>query len=100
MDVLAIAGFCSFGLFIGILIGWFVNDDTTSKDKDKAYVKVVIAISGSAVSFVPLFAPLVGRERWFYPIALLVGLLISPLLDVYFQWFYSRPRVIALFPKK
>lgn len=98
MDGLAIAGFCSFGLFIGILIGWFVNDDTT-KDKDRSYVKVVIAISGSAVSFVPLFAPLIGRERWFYPIALLVGLLISPLPAVYFQWFYSRKSIKALFPK-
>ena len=79
MDGLAIAGFCSFGLFIGLLIGWFVNDDKTSKEKDKGYVKIVIAIGSSAVSFVPLFAPVTGRERWFYPIALLVGLLVSPL---------------------
>lgn len=99
MDALAIAGFSSFGLFVGLLIGWFVNDDKTSKGADRAYAKVIIAIASSAVSFIPLFAPVAGRERWFYPIFLLVGLVVSPLFDVGLQWFYTRKNVVALFKK-
>lgn len=87
MDCLAIVGFSCLGLFVGLIVGWFCNQE---KEPDsKSYSSIILAVGGTAASFIPLFSPKTGREIWFYPIALLAGLLIAPFLDVAYNWFYG-----------
>jgi hypothetical protein len=87
MDSLAIVGFYCLGTFVGLVVGWAVNQE--SELELKSISSMILAVGGSGASFIPLFSPNAGREIWFYPIALLVGLLIAPLLDVAFNWFYG-----------
>lgn len=93
MDCLAIAGYSALGIFIGNLVGWAVN--TWEGQTAKGYTALIGAVAGVA-SIVPLFSPKVGGEMWFYPIFLLIGLLVSPLLDLAFSWFYGLPSVKAI----
>jgi len=87
MDQLAMVGFSCLGIFVGLIVGWFVNQE--KEPTAKAYTSIILAVGSTAVSFIPLFSPTKGREIWLYPIALLAGLLIAPFLDVAYNWFYG-----------
>jgi len=87
MDFLAVAGFTCLGLFVGLIVGWFMNQKKALDGKGVS--SIILAVGSSAVSFIPLFSPKAGREFWFYPIALLVGLLIAPFLDRAYDKFYG-----------
>jgi hypothetical protein len=87
MDCLAITGFSCLGIFIGLIVGWFVNSE--KEPGPRSYGAIILAVGGAATSFIPVFAPTTGREIWFYPIALLGGLLTAPYLDVAYNWFYG-----------
>ena len=88
MDGLAIAGISCLGLFVGLIVGWFVNQEEPLSAKSVS--SIIVALGGSAVSFIPLFSPKADRELWFYPIALLVGLLIAPFLDKAYDKLYRK----------
>lgn len=89
MDGLAVAGFVCLGLFIGLIVGWFVNQEGSLDAKSVS--SIILALGTSAVAFIPLFAPrTIGRELWFYPIALLAGLLVAPFLDIAYDKLYEE----------
>jgi hypothetical protein len=87
MDCLAIIGFSCLGAFVGLIVGWFVNQE--SEPDSKSYSSIIFAVGSTAASFIPFFSPKTGREIWFYPIALFVGLLTAPFFDVAYNWFYG-----------
>jgi hypothetical protein len=91
MNCLAIVGFVCLGLFVGLLVGWFVNSER--EPDSKGYSAVIVAAGGAAAGFVPFFSPMAGRELMFYPIALLAGLLIAPVFDVLYDWLYGLEAV-------
>jgi hypothetical protein len=95
MDCLIAAGFISLGAFIGLLVGWAVNAE--KEPSAKGYSAIIAAGAGAVASFVPFFSPLTAREMWLYPMALLAGLLLAPLFDVAYTWFYSRPLIADVF---
>jgi len=91
MDDLAATGFGCLGLFVGLLVGWFVNSE---KEPDsRSYSSIILAVGSTAASFIPLFSPHAGREMLVYPITLLGGLLTAPFFDVAYNWFYGLPWV-------
>jgi hypothetical protein len=87
MDYLAIIGFCCLGAFVGLIVGWFVNQE--AEPDSKSYSSIIIAVGSTVASFIPFFSRTTGREIWFYPIALLGGLMTAPFFDVAYNWFYG-----------
>jgi len=89
MDILVSSGVISLGLVIGMLVGWFINED--QEFTIGGLVASVTVLSGSGVVGVfQLVAPQGStREFWFYPIAILVGLLIAPFLDRLYNDLYE-----------
>lgn len=85
MDQLAVIGTLSLGILIGLVIGWFLDQEqpfTTS-----GLIAITSILSGAGVLGVfHLVSPNgATREFWFYPIGLLIGVLIAPFLDKYYD---------------
>jgi predicted permease len=94
MDSLAAIGFSCLGIFVGLIVGWFVNSE--KEPNPKSYSSIIFAVGSTAASFIPLFSPKVGREIFLYPVALLTGLLIATFFDVAYNWFYGLKWVKAV----
>ncbi len=90
MDPIICAGVVSLGLVIGMLVGWFVNEDR--EFSVGGLVASVTVLSGSGVVGVfQLVAPQGStREFWLYPVAILIGILIAPFLDRFYNGLYER----------
>jgi hypothetical protein len=97
MDFLAVIGFVCLGTFIGLMVGWFLN--SANEPTGKEYSAIIAAAAGAFASFVPFFLRQAGREIWFYPIALVVAMLLAPLLDAMYHWFYGWDWVIGVHKK-
>jgi hypothetical protein len=81
MDNVVIGGVLSLGILIGLLVGWFVNE--VGDFSLKALTGAISALAGSGViAIFSLIAPSSStREFWFYPMGLLAGLLIAPIVS-------------------
>jgi hypothetical protein len=55
MVILAIFGFLCFGLFVGVIVGWYLNQDTAFDAK--SINSIIVVVGSRAVSFIPLGAP-------------------------------------------
>jgi hypothetical protein len=88
MDFLVVSGVVSLGLLVGLLVGWFVNEDQPFTAT--GLVAAITVLSGAGVLGVfHLIAPAgPTREFWFYPIAVLGGVLIAPFLSVLYDRLY------------
>jgi predicted membrane-bound spermidine synthase len=89
MDWVVASGVIAFGGLIGILVGWYVNEV-------KAYTESVVTtamglfVGSGAIAILQQVAPTGStREFWLYPVGLLIGVLIAPPIDVYFQNLYK-----------
>jgi hypothetical protein len=88
MDFLVVAGVVSLGLLVGLLVGWYVNEDqpfTTT-----GLLASITVLSGAGVLGVfHLIAPTgPTREYWLYPVAVLAGVLIAPPLSKLYDRLY------------
>jgi hypothetical protein len=95
MNCLAIVGFSSLGVVIGLLVGMFANSEEAPEAK--AYSAIILAIGSSAATFIPLFAAQSNKEMWFYPVAMLVGFILTPPWEFITTWFYSRPYIVKIY---
>lgn len=88
MDCLVVSGVVSLGLLVGLLVGWFVNEDQPFTAT--GLVASITVLSGAGVLGVfHLIAPTgPTREFWFYPIAVLAGVLIAPPLSKLYDRLY------------
>lgn len=88
MNCLAIIGFATLGTFVGVLVSWAMS--SRKEPEGKTYVGLITAVAGAAAGFIPLFSANKATEMWFYPIGLMIGLIIlGPLLDTAYNWFYG-----------
>jgi hypothetical protein len=92
MDALAIVGTLCLGILVGLLIGWYLDQEQPFTIT--ALVTVTSILSGAGVLGVfRLITPVGGlREFWFYPIGLLVGVLIAPPLDRYYDSLFETSK--------
>jgi phosphotransferase system glucose/maltose/N-acetylglucosamine-specific IIC component len=90
MDWVVVVGVISLGVLVGLLVGWYVNED-------KAFTTTALAASVSTLSgagvlgvFHLIVPATPTREYWFYPVGMLVGVLIAPFLDMFFNGLYEN----------
>ncbi|ARQ01398.1 hypothetical protein [Pseudorhodoplanes sinuspersici] len=88
MDWLVVAGVVSLGFLVGLLVGWYVNEDQPFTAT--GLVASITILSGAGVLGVfHMIAPTgPTREFWLYPIAVLLGVLIAPPLSKLYDRLY------------
>jgi hypothetical protein len=90
MDWLVIAGVVSLGLLVGLLVGWYVNEEQPFTAT--GLIASITVLSGAGVLGVfHLIAPAgATREYWLYPVAVLFGVLIAPPLSKLYDRLYEE----------
>jgi hypothetical protein len=90
MDWLIVGGVVSLGLLVGLLVGWFVNEDQPFTVN--GLVACVTVLSGAGVAGIfHLVSPNAStREYWLYPVTLLLGMLAAPRLDIFYNDLYKK----------
>jgi hypothetical protein len=89
MDWLVITSVVALGFVIGLLIGWFVNEDQSFTAT--GLTTSISVLSGAGVlgffHYVSPNGP--TREVWLYPIGILAGLLTAPFFDIFYNALYE-----------
>src|SRR5689334_8111300 len=92
MDCLTVVGVVTLGLAIGLLVGWFINEDEPFTAK--GLTTSISVLTGAGVLGIFKYVSPGGstREFWFYPVGILIGLLVAPFFDVFYNaLFHDEP---------
>lgn len=92
LNIIVILGVFCMGGFVGILVGYYVNESKVMSLK--VLNGVVWVVAGGAILTLLKFLDAGGLSiaLWCYPIGLLGGFLISPLIDIWIDNLYRGRR--------
>ena len=92
MDSLAVVGTLSLGILLGLIVGWFLDEEQPFTVSGLIAISSILSGAGVLGVFHLVSPNGALREFWFYPIGLLVGVLIAPFLDRYYNSLFGTEK--------